>query len=337
LTNQIWTVDSYLTQERNSPSHYEYANGKRYPLPTVSANHEIIINNTFANLYTQLRRRDYRVFLRDMRLKTVSGDLYVYPSLMIVRGEPLFEGGEKDTLLNPTVIIEVRSSTTGALDFNTKIQSYRQLYSLQEYILIAADHLSVEHYTRQSNNQWLLSDVSNIETTLTLAIIQCNLFMADVYERVIFSVGTVSLTAFTGTWIGKTQGYEMPAHVWDITEYGPYLLLSTRWESGTHVTRFHAEIVSGEQAFKIMGIDFAKATLIDDQHFVMPNWVFHKYHTENGENAGYDVVFSRPGAAELTAQTAYLKYTGKSKNSETTDENADQLESGEDDGLDLDS
>ena len=80
----------------------------------------------------------------------------------------------------------------------------------------------------------------------------------------------VTLASFTGQWIGETQGYEMPAHLWEITQYGDYLSLRTRWEGENTWAHFSAQLVPGEPAFQIMSTDpkNAKATLVDKQHFV---------------------------------------------------------------------
>jgi hypothetical protein len=115
-----------------------------------------------------------------------------------------------------------------------------------------------------------------------------------------------TLALFVGRWIGETQGYEMPAHIWEITRQGNYLWLMTRWEGETQSGGFYAEIVAGELAFKIRGTnnDF-KATLLDKQHFVIPGWCTND--VRNNQGPSYDVIFSRPGIAELTAREVYLK------------------------------
>lgn len=111
---------------------------------------------------------------------------------------------------------------------------------------------------------------------------------------------------FTGRWIGETQGCVMPAHIWEITNQGYGLLIATRWEGETKVVTFVARLVSGEPAFTILGSEHSKAILIDKQHFVIAGWCTND--TRGGTGPDYDVVFSRPGIAELTARQAYAQY-----------------------------
>ena len=111
---------------------------------------------------------------------------------------------------------------------------------------------------------------------------------------------------FTGRWIGETQGYAMPAHIWEITQQGYGLMISTRWEGATEVASFFGRLVPNESAFTINGIRLFKAILVDKQHFVIPGWCTNEARDEVGPD--YDVVFSRPGIAELTARQAYSQY-----------------------------
>lgn len=120
-----------------------------------------------------------------------------------------------------------------------------------------------------------------------------------------------TLALFLGRWIGETQGWEMPAHIWEISLQGAYLRMATRWEGYSQTGDFYAQIVPGEPAFQIQSVSNGKAILIDKQHFVIPGWCTND--ARNGQGPSYDVIFSRPGIAELTAREAYLKYLEQQK------------------------
>jgi hypothetical protein len=115
--------------------------------------------------------------------------------------------------------------------------------------------------------------------------------------------------AFTGQWIGEKQGCTMPAHLWEISQHGNYLWLRTRWEdeSPSSSGHFSAQMVPGEFAFKILGEREYKATLLDRQHFIIPDWCSGSTGPVEEDGPSYDVIFSRPGIAELTARAVYLK------------------------------
>ena len=83
-------------------------------------------------------------------------------------------------------IIEMLSPSTEAYDRGEKFAHYRQLPSLQEYILVAQDQIRVEHYRRQEK-QWIFTDFGMPDEVLSLPSIQCELPLHDIYERVPFS------------------------------------------------------------------------------------------------------------------------------------------------------
>jgi Uma2 family endonuclease len=119
-----------------------------------------------------------------MRVKVSPTGLYTYPDVVIVCGEPLFDDEQKDTLVNPTVLVEVLSKSTASYDRGEKFEHYRKLASLAEYLVIAQNKYHVERYIRQPDNQWLLSETNDIQKTIHLPSIECDLALADIYDKV---------------------------------------------------------------------------------------------------------------------------------------------------------
>lgn len=83
-------------------------------------------------------------------------------------------------------------------------------------------------------------------------------------------------------------------------------MIATRWEGETEVASFFAQLVPNEPSFIISGNNLSKAILIDKQHFVIAGWCTND--RRGGIGPDYDVVFSRPGIAELTVRQAYSRY-----------------------------
>jgi Uma2 family endonuclease len=121
-----------------------------------------------------------------MRVRIGEIGSYVYPDIVVVCGTPELEDAELDTLLNPTVIVEVLSPSTEMVDRGTKFQRYRSIPSLREYVLVSQDAYHIEHYVRQDDDQWLFSDAVGEAASLELPSIDCTLALADVYAKVTF-------------------------------------------------------------------------------------------------------------------------------------------------------
>ena len=112
--------------------------------------------------------------------------LYTYPDVMVVCGEPQYAGDQKDTVPNPVLIVEVLSESTRNYDLTYKIEHYRTLQSLVEYLTIAQDRAHIEHWTRKPENHWDPVDVDGLEQSIQLTSIGCVLPLAEVYDKIDF-------------------------------------------------------------------------------------------------------------------------------------------------------
>jgi len=186
IQKQKWTVEEYLAMERASEEKHEFLDGEIYLMSGASFNHNQIVGRTLGLLFVQLQNGPCDVLPSDMRVKVNDSGLYTYPDIIVICGEPKVEETEQDTLLNPTVIIEVLSPSTESYDRGKKFQHYRALDSLQEYVLIAQDQARIERYLRQPSGEWLLSDAVGLEAVIDLPSIQCKLALADVYAKISF-------------------------------------------------------------------------------------------------------------------------------------------------------
>ena len=139
------TEAEYLAFERQSEAKHEFIDGEVIAMVGASRAHNLICVDLLRIISTHLRGKDCEVYSSDMRVK-IARKKYTYPDVTIVCGAAQFADDEFDNLLNPTVIIEVLSKTTEAYDRGKKFKSYRQLDSLQEYILVAQDSPHIERY-----------------------------------------------------------------------------------------------------------------------------------------------------------------------------------------------
>ena len=99
-------------------------------------------------------------------------------------GKPVLADDQQDVLLNPTVIFEVLSPSTEKYDRGLKLQHYRTIGTLQEYILVDQSQVRIEQYTRQDNSVWTLRDYQSMDETMTIASIGVSLSLATIYDRV---------------------------------------------------------------------------------------------------------------------------------------------------------
>jgi Uma2 family endonuclease len=191
---QRLTPAEYLEIERDAETKSEFYAGEMFAMAGASPEHNAITFNVTTTLGSQLRGRPCRGFSSDQRVKVSDTGLYTYPDLTVVCGTAEFEEGTPRTLLNPTLIVEVLSSTTEAYDRGEKFDHYRRLDSLQEYLLIAQDRFRVERYLRQArSDEWLFTVVTDPQGTVALLSIGCELALADIYDGVEIPAGETRL------------------------------------------------------------------------------------------------------------------------------------------------
>lgn len=120
----------------------------------------------------------------------------------------------------------------------------------------------------------------------------------------------IDRTRFVGRWVGETQGCDSPAHTWEISRAADqsYLVIKTQWEGEPNTAGVYGKLNERGDGFMLEGIDEHQfvATLLDAEHFIIPSWDTNDVRGDVGP--AYDVVFSRPGLAELSAAMVYEKW-----------------------------
>lgn len=175
----------YLALERQAETRSEYHDGELVAMVGASREHNLVVLNSGREITSQLKGRPCETYANDMRVKVPAVNRYFYPDLVIVCGEPQFEDDAVDTLLNPTVIIEVLSDSTERFDRGKKFSFYRTLPSLRGYLLIAQDEYRIDAYRKDNDGRWLLEDAQGLDAILDLGVADCALALREVYDRVV--------------------------------------------------------------------------------------------------------------------------------------------------------
>lgn len=180
---KLVTPEEYLAREAQAEYKSEYHDGEMYALAGGSVNHNLITGNIYAALRQLLSQRSCRVFINDMRLHIKQSGLYTYPDVMVICGKIDFAPGRDDTVTNPIMLVEVWSDSTQAYDCGGKFALYRQIPSLQEYVMVDQTKSYVEHYRREGNF-WVLETLEQMDAILTLPSLECEMPLAVMYEKV---------------------------------------------------------------------------------------------------------------------------------------------------------
>lgn len=175
------TPEEYLEFERAAETKHEYYNGDLFATAGPSYTHALIVGRLGAEFGIQLRTRGCDVIMSNLRVRVSRHGLCAYPDLIVVCGPPQFADDQQDTLLNPTVLIEVLSPSTEAHDRAFKFAEYRKLESLQEYVLVSQQEARTEVFSRRAAGQWLMTDFIGPEAECRLESVECSFLLSRIY------------------------------------------------------------------------------------------------------------------------------------------------------------
>jgi Uma2 family endonuclease len=186
LLNNI-TIEEYLATLQDSDQKYEYHDGAIFAMAGGTLNHSRINTNLLVEIGSELRRKgsECEPFNSDARLYIEAFNKIVFPDSMVVCGEVESSKRDSEAVTNPKVIIEVLSKTTESYDRGDKFYFYRQIPSLQEYILVAQDKYQVEVFLKGNGNMWSIERYEGTEETLPVASLGIEIPFQMIYRNTI--------------------------------------------------------------------------------------------------------------------------------------------------------
>lgn len=185
---EYWTVEEYLEFEKTSPVRHEFVDGEIYAMAGESKNHNRIAGRVFSILDQHLAGGRCEAFIENVKVK-VRAPLYYYPDV-VVTCEPsdVLEDNDDYVINDPVLIVEVLSKSTARTDRIEKLQEYKSLPNLREYVIVSQDRIQVEVYRRQNAGEdWTKQIYSGLQSEIHFDSIGVKVSLADIYRRVRFS------------------------------------------------------------------------------------------------------------------------------------------------------
>lgn len=176
------TPDAYLVLEARSETKHEYWNGRVVSMAGASVAHNRIAANIVTALNNRLLDRDCNAVAADLRVQVESR--YFYPDIVVECGEPELTATEPPSLLNPVLLMEVTSSSTGDRDRGIKLHAYIEIPSLQEYWIVDSERAAITQYVRQESG-WIMAAVLGGQATARSPHFGWDIPMHEIYRRVL--------------------------------------------------------------------------------------------------------------------------------------------------------
>jgi Uma2 family endonuclease len=180
------TLADYLEQETATRVRHEYYRGEVFAMVGGTPRHSLIATNFLRESSQLLKNRPCVAYGSDLRIKVDDSGLYTYPDASIVYGELKLDDEIPNTVLNPTVLVEVLSESTESYDRGKKSDHYRRIASLQTLVLISQDRPLVEWFSRHEPDGWILRDAREMDQSLVLDSVGISIPLSELYRNVQF-------------------------------------------------------------------------------------------------------------------------------------------------------
>lgn len=174
------TPEDYIMAERQSATKNEFVNGRVIGRSGSNRQHNLLVSNTAIGIGSRLHGHKSEIYIGNMRVK-LRNNFICYPDIVFVTGEPSFADQNSDLLLNPTVVVEIFSGDTNNSDKTKKLESFLEMPSIRECMLLKQDEMRVEHYAKQNQKQWIYRIYNERDDVISLDSIGCKISLQEIY------------------------------------------------------------------------------------------------------------------------------------------------------------
>lgn len=186
-----WTIEEYLQMENASDVKHEYYRGEIFAMSGAKMQHNIIAVNLLTGLGTRLRTGKCRPLGSDQRIHIEKNSLFTYPDISVVCGEIQTLNNDEWNVLDPTIIIEVLSSSTKTYDRGDKFKLYRDIPTLKEYVLVDSESINIEAFRINDHRNWELIEYNSLADHLMLETVSVTMPLAEIYDGVNWTASTI--------------------------------------------------------------------------------------------------------------------------------------------------
>ncbi len=170
------TFEQYLEFESHSQERHEFVDGNLFVMAGGTDRHNLMALFLIAMILQHALKRGYYTY-NDVSLQTPSGRGY-YPDIYFVK-----QSAEKKARVqyHPTIIIEILSSSTEAIDRGEKWQAYQQIPSLEQYVLLSQTEEIAEVYSRDGSD-WRYKKLEG-EAVLKFPSLEFEIVLSGLYAQ----------------------------------------------------------------------------------------------------------------------------------------------------------
>jgi len=175
-----YSYEEYLELEAKSDVRHEYYYGEIFAMAGTSKQHNMIVFNCRKSFDNILKGSKCKIFSEEIKVNVKSQYIYLYPDVVVTCSDK----EDDDLSVNfPTVIVEVLSDSTSDYDRREKFNLYKQIPTLQCYILIEQKSYAVECFTKV-DDKWYQNIYLDLNEMLEIVALQILIPLSSIYENI---------------------------------------------------------------------------------------------------------------------------------------------------------
>ncbi|KQS23794.1 hypothetical protein ASG33_24540 [Dyadobacter sp. Leaf189] len=185
MATNTYTVPEYLELEEKSEIRHEYYDGEIFAMAGTTLNHNRIVDSVRTLLKGIFKPRGCETFAENVKVECTPNFTYCYPDAMVTcSAEDL---ASTYIVRNPSILVEVLSKSSVSYDQVFKLKLYKQIASLQYYLLVTQYECYVQLYTRSGDSDiWNYQTFANPTDQVPFDNLGFSLSVAAIYEGITF-------------------------------------------------------------------------------------------------------------------------------------------------------
>jgi len=181
------TVEEYIEFEERSEIRHEFIDNQLIPMPGTTRIHNSICINLAILLRLLLKKGAFDIFQENVKVQIAPGKDYTYPDIVVTNDPIDLTGDDAYFIKHPCVIVEVISKTSRIEDSADKFIRYKNIESLQNYILVDSEKAWVEVRYKTEAGEWEADTYLLSDQKFPVPALGVELKLEDVYEGISFS------------------------------------------------------------------------------------------------------------------------------------------------------
>lgn len=180
---QLFTEKEYLALEDASDTRHEFWFGRIVAMAGAKDSHVSLASQASRALNNRLDDTPCQAGNGDLRVR-LSDQSYAYPDVVVWCDDARWGDKSHVTLLNPHVLIEVLSASTGARDRGIKLESYKRVPELLDYLIVSQSRVYIEHFRRLDAETWENKSYNRRAQVIRFGFQNLEIPVGEIYRRV---------------------------------------------------------------------------------------------------------------------------------------------------------